>query len=302
MFALYKAVRVILIPQEVIMPKPLFQKVDCIMLYVPNLEDAIAFYRDRLGHALIWRIPDAAGLKLPGADTEIVLQTGEPRTEVDFLVDAADEAAVTFVEAGGSVVVPPFDIHIGRCVVVKDPWEHVLVMLDTSKGLLVTDEQGNVIGNAPPAKLPSPATPPDGSLAASSPANRYIDKLAWLHIVDGKILCAVSKGKDAYYLPGGKREPGETDHQALIREIQEELSVDLIPATIRFAGVFAAQAHGKPQGTIVRMTCYEAGYQGALAPASEIAAADWLSYADRGKCSLVVQIIFDWLRDQGRLA
>ena len=53
------------------------------------------------------------------------------------------------VLAGGSIVVPPFDIQIGRCVVVRDPWGTVLVLLDMSKGTLLTDGDGNVIGNQP---------------------------------------------------------------------------------------------------------------------------------------------------------
>ena len=132
------------------MDKPLFQKIDCVMLYVPDLDGALAFYRDRLGHRLIWRISDAAGLEMPGTDAEIVLQSGESRTDVDFLVANADEAASQFAQAGGKVVVPPFDIHIGRCAVVQDPWGHRLVLLDMSKGRLITDEQGNVIGNETP--------------------------------------------------------------------------------------------------------------------------------------------------------
>jgi len=32
-------------------------------------------------------------------------------------------------------------------VVVRDPWGSELVLLDTSKGLLETDPEGNVIGN-----------------------------------------------------------------------------------------------------------------------------------------------------------
>ncbi len=44
---------------------------------------------------------------------------------------------------------PPFDIQIGRAVVVEDPWGNRFVLLDASKGLLVTDADGNVIGNAP---------------------------------------------------------------------------------------------------------------------------------------------------------
>ena len=131
------------------MNQPLFQKIDCIMLYVPDLDEAIAFYRDRLGHRLAWRTSYAAGLKMPDTDAEIVFQIGNKKTEIDFLVPSADEAAIEFEKAGGTILVPPFDIHIGRCVVVKDPWDHELVLLDLSKGLLLTDEQGNVIENQP---------------------------------------------------------------------------------------------------------------------------------------------------------
>ena len=52
--------------------------------------------------------------------------------------------------AGGKIVVPPFDIQIGRCVVVQDPWGNQFVLLDSSKGLLITDAEGNVIGNTDP--------------------------------------------------------------------------------------------------------------------------------------------------------
>ena len=126
---------------------PLIRKVDCVRLYVPDLEAGLAFYRDQLGHELIWRTPTAAGLRLPETDAELVIQTEEQRQEVDFLVDSADEAARFIEQAGGTVIVPPFDIEIGRCVVVEDPWGNPLVLLDTSKGLFTTDADGNVIGN-----------------------------------------------------------------------------------------------------------------------------------------------------------
>jgi predicted enzyme related to lactoylglutathione lyase len=127
-------------------PEPLLGKVDCIRLSVPDLEEGLAFYRDRLGHQLIWRTEESAGLQMPGTDTEVVLHT-EPRgVEVDFKVDSADAAADRFRVSGGEVVVPPFDIRIGRCAVVRDPWGNELVLLDSSKGLLVTDEEGNVVG------------------------------------------------------------------------------------------------------------------------------------------------------------
>jgi hypothetical protein len=43
-------------------------------------------------------------------------------------------------------VAGPFDIQIGLCAVVADPWGNVLVLLDTSKGLLQVDENKRVIG------------------------------------------------------------------------------------------------------------------------------------------------------------
>ena len=125
----------------------IIRKVDCVRLYVPDLEAGLSFYRDRLGHELIWRTGTAAGLRLPESDAELVIQTEDQRQEVDLLVDSADESATLIKKAGGRVVVPPFDIQIGRCVVVEDPWGNPLVLLDMSKGPLQTDANGNVIGN-----------------------------------------------------------------------------------------------------------------------------------------------------------
>ena len=130
---------------------------------------------------------------------------------------------------------------------------------------------------------------------------QMIDKLAWLYVQDGRILCARSRGQDAFYMPGGKREAGETDQSALQREIREELSVDLVPGSLSLAGVFEAQAHGRPTGTTVRMTCYFGDYAGTLKAASEIAELAWLAYADRAKTSEVGYLIFDWLKARGKL-
>jgi adenosylhomocysteine nucleosidase len=132
---------------EPFLQTPLITKVDCVRLPVPDLESGLSFYRDRLGHQLIWRTAQAAALRMPGTDAEIVLQTEDERQEVDLTVASADEAARRFVDAGGTLVVAPFDIQIGRCTVVRDPWGNTLVLLDTSKGLLATDKEGNVTGN-----------------------------------------------------------------------------------------------------------------------------------------------------------
>ncbi len=131
-------------------PPPLVRKVDCLRIPVPSLEDGLAFYRDQLGHELLWRSDSAVGLRLPESDAELVLHVEAQPPEVDLLVASADEAAARIVAAGGSIVVPPFDIQIGRCVIVADPWGTRLVLLDASKGLLSTDSEGNVTGTRPP--------------------------------------------------------------------------------------------------------------------------------------------------------
>ncbi len=128
-----------------------------------------------------------------------------------------------------------------------------------------------------------------------------IDKIAWIRLENGAILSSRSRGKDVYYIPGGKREPGESDIDTLIREIQEELSVTITADSATHVGTFQAQAHGHPDGTIVRMTCYTADYRGALRPASEIEEILWLTHADRDRVSPVDRIIFEHLHQTGRL-
>ena len=123
---------------------PLFQKIDCLMLNVADLDAALSFYRDRLGLPLAWRTETAVAFRV--GEAELVLNQGEPtEPETDIMVASAEGAARRFVEAGGSVVTGPFEIKIGHCVVVADPWGNKLVLLDSTKGLLKTDADGFVI-------------------------------------------------------------------------------------------------------------------------------------------------------------
>ena len=56
----------------------LIRKVDCVSMPVADLSAAVVFYRDKLGHDLIWRSNTQAGFRLPDTDTELVVHT-EPR-------------------------------------------------------------------------------------------------------------------------------------------------------------------------------------------------------------------------------
>ena len=122
---------------------------------------------------------------------------------------------------------------------------------------------------------------------------KEIDKIAFIYLKDGKILSTLSKGKDTYYIPGGKREGNETDEETLIRECKEELDIDIKKDTIKYYGTFEAQAHGKAEGILVKMTCYMAEFKGQLKAISEIQEMKWLDYSNLDvKISPVDELIF----------
>jgi predicted enzyme related to lactoylglutathione lyase len=125
----------------------LLRKIDAVTVPVPDLDQGLVFYRDALGHDLLWR-DDArgqAGLRMPETDAEIVL-TLRQDYEPDWLVESAITAAQVVVDAGGRVVSGPLDIPVGSLVVVADPFGNVLVLVDLSKGRYTTDAAGGVTG------------------------------------------------------------------------------------------------------------------------------------------------------------
>jgi predicted enzyme related to lactoylglutathione lyase len=126
-------------------PGPLFRSVDAIQIPVPDFDAGLAFYRDALGHELIWRDESSAGRRMADSEVELLLVTSRPELEPDLVVQSAADAAERWTEAGGEVVVAPEPIAIGSLIVVRDPWGNRLVLLDRAKGRLVTDADGNVV-------------------------------------------------------------------------------------------------------------------------------------------------------------
>ncbi|HEY1624659.1 MAG TPA: NUDIX domain-containing protein [Streptosporangiaceae bacterium] len=128
-----------------------------------------------------------------------------------------------------------------------------------------------------------------------------IQTVAWVRVENGRVLCARTCGRDAFYIPGGKLEAGETELDALRREVKEELAVDLLPETVRAFGTYQAQAHAHADGVVVVMSCYTADYQGTPSASGEIEELAWLGYADRGRVAPVDQLLFDDLAAAGQL-
>lgn len=129
-----------------------------------------------------------------------------------------------------------------------------------------------------------------------------IDTVAWVRIEGGRILCARPRGKDVFYIPGGKREGAESDLDTLVREIEEELTVRIDAESVAHVGTYEAGGPGLPDGAVVRMACYTAGFSGELRASSEIEDVAWFSYADRDRVPPVDQLLFDDLRASGDLA
>ena len=147
-------------------------------------------------------------------------------------------------------------------------------------------------------------------LPCASSLSAHIDKLA-LILINSKRqhLVARSYNRDVFYTPGGKREPGESDHEALRRECIEELSIDLLsstktPTTIESYGTFEAQAFGKPEGIFVRMSCYRVTPRDAelelecmVKASEEIEELMWIdSQFDRDKLTVTGRMILDDLK------
>jgi catechol 2,3-dioxygenase-like lactoylglutathione lyase family enzyme len=126
------------------MSQAVFRKIDCTLLHAPDLEAAIDFYQGRLGQKLIWKSDEAAGFEMPDAEAELVVHT-RLGPDTDLVVNCVAEAFDQLIGAGASCITSPFDIAIGKCAVLKDPFGNVLTILDRSKGRLKVDQAGKVV-------------------------------------------------------------------------------------------------------------------------------------------------------------
>jgi predicted enzyme related to lactoylglutathione lyase len=125
--------------------KPLFQKVDAIVVRVASLDEGLKFYSDTLGHKLRWRNDTMAGMAMGDSDTELVLSVNTG-PETDILVNSVDDAVLQITQAGGTIVLEPEEIPVGKVAIVRDPFGNLLTLLDLSKGQFDTDQSGFVTG------------------------------------------------------------------------------------------------------------------------------------------------------------
>ena len=108
------------------------------MIRVRDVRAAATYYAKVFGLHPRWSGDDSVGLVFPETDAEIVLHS-DPNilssVEVHYLVDDVVAAVAHYGAEGCDVLVRPFDITIGKCAVIRDPFGTRLCILDLTKGL-----------------------------------------------------------------------------------------------------------------------------------------------------------------------
>jgi predicted enzyme related to lactoylglutathione lyase len=112
----------------------MLRTIDCVMLRVANLDQGAAFYERVFGLRRTWRDETSLGMGLAESGTEIVLHTMDVGVSVHYLVDDVDAAVPEYVAQGCGLRQAPFDIVIGRCAVLADPFGNDIAILDMTKG------------------------------------------------------------------------------------------------------------------------------------------------------------------------
>ncbi|WIM98283.1 NUDIX domain-containing protein [Actinoplanes oblitus] len=121
---------------------------------------------------------------------------------------------------------------------------------------------------------------------------------AWVWVRKRQVLVVRAFASDAFYLPGGKIEAGETPAEAAAREAREEVGIPVPAAGLRLFRTIDAPAHNRPPGTRVRLITFlgEPGIPDPVpAAANEIAELAWFTSADTVRCAPAIQLLLDEL-------
>ncbi|ULG74528.1 NUDIX hydrolase [Macrococcus brunensis] len=120
---------------------------------------------------------------------------------------------------------------------------------------------------------------------------------ALVYIKDEQLLLVKVRELEKYYLPGGKIEDGEEPLAAVVREVQEELNVELEQDKVHYLGCVEGPAY--PQNATVSLECFT--YKGSLAQAVEHNEITGLRYFDLAHSEMIapaVLVLIDKLNSQ----
>ena len=103
--------------------------------------------------------------------------------------------------------------------------------------------------------------------------------------LDGRTLLVRKRGTRAFMQPGGKIEAHEQPVNALARELEEELALNIDPASASYLGHFSAPAVNEP-GFEVQAELFLLHIQQSVSPAAEIEEVQWIDPCGDGGLEL----------------
>ncbi|MED7789079.1 NUDIX domain-containing protein [Francisella sp. 19X1-34] len=101
---------------------------------------------------------------------------------------------------------------------------------------------------------------------------------ALLCVKDNEMLLVRVRDNTIWYFPGGKIDDGETHLQAIIRELDEELNVQMHPTELEYLGEVITDNHDRTD--TVSVQCYAGEITQSVQPCAEISEIKWFDLDD----------------------
>ena len=123
----------------------MLRKINCVMIYVKDLTEAVNFYADVFGLKPVWQDQNQgqAGMLLQEGDAEVILHTDPNipgQVEIYYQVDDVSATIAKFVDQGCTLLAEPFEMRMGRGAVIQDPFGVRFCLRDMSRATIESDQ------------------------------------------------------------------------------------------------------------------------------------------------------------------
>lgn len=112
---------------------------------------------------------------------------------------------------------------------------------------------------------------------------------------EGQLLLVQARNRAKYYFPGGKIEDEETQINALVREVKEELGIQLQPHALRYINTVVGPAYPQ-ENEWTELNCYrtdETVVWEQLQPAAEITDLSWVDITNKEQ---IAPAVLEWVK------